>query len=305
MNIDPAVEELLRSNEFSVLKSSVLASRNAVDIATSIVQTMNRHAKSESGMIGFSRNYAAYFCLCLTCHYRARYIAFEGVRGDGFKGDIAVDDISIIPTLCTLDLVSLDCNFEDGLCNWQQENSDDFDWLRESGDTPSSDTGPSSDHTTGDDGHYIYIKATDQDKEDKAVISSPVQNSGPFCLTFWYNMYGTDIGALNVYMILNGGNKSLLFAKSKNHGHSVWRKAVISNNATDTYRIAFEGVRGDDFKGDIAVDDISIIPTLCFLARHRNDFTNLFIPSATPLWNYLESNVTVTHLSSVNSLNQN
>ncbi|XP_053388508.1 CUB and sushi domain-containing protein 1-like, partial [Mercenaria mercenaria] len=44
---------------------------------------------------------------------------------------------------------SLDCNFEDGLCNWHQETSDDFDWLRKSGSTPSSLTGPSSDHTTG------------------------------------------------------------------------------------------------------------------------------------------------------------
>ncbi|XP_053397241.1 MAM and LDL-receptor class A domain-containing protein 1-like isoform X1 [Mercenaria mercenaria] len=169
------------------------------------------------------------------------------------------------------DWASLDCNFEDGLCNWQQDISEDFDWLRESGHTRSRYTGPNSDHTTGDDGHYIYIEASNKIKDETAVIISPVQHSGPFCLTFWYNMYGKDIGALNVYMILSGGNITLLLTKDENHGNNDWRKAVINNNAKDTYRIAFEGVRGDGSKGDIAVDDISIIPTLCSLDCDYDD----------------------------------
>ena len=39
------------------------------------------------------------------------------------------------------------CNFDDGLCiGWSQSKSDVFDWTLRSGSTPSSDTGPSSDH---------------------------------------------------------------------------------------------------------------------------------------------------------------
>ena len=39
------------------------------------------------------------------------------------------------------------CNFENGLCpGWYQSNTDDFDWTRRSGHTPSSLTGPSSGH---------------------------------------------------------------------------------------------------------------------------------------------------------------
>ena len=42
------------------------------------------------------------------------------------------------------------CNFDYGLCyGWSQSSSDIFDWTRQRGSTSSSNTGPSSDHTTG------------------------------------------------------------------------------------------------------------------------------------------------------------
>ena len=55
----PGCKELLERNGFSVSRSSVPRSRNAVDIT--IEQTINRHANSQGGVIGFSRNYAAYY----------------------------------------------------------------------------------------------------------------------------------------------------------------------------------------------------------------------------------------------------
>lgn len=55
----PGAENLLRNNGISVRRSSVPLSRNAVDIT--VEQTVNRHAKSQGGIIGFSRNFAAYY----------------------------------------------------------------------------------------------------------------------------------------------------------------------------------------------------------------------------------------------------
>ena len=60
----PGAEELLRKNGFSVSRSTVPLSRNPVDIT--IEQTINCHAKSHGGIIGFSRNYSAYYRWCVT-----------------------------------------------------------------------------------------------------------------------------------------------------------------------------------------------------------------------------------------------
>lgn len=41
------------------------------------------------------------------------------------------------------------CNFESGLCGWQQGKSDDFNWKRFKGLTKTAYSGPMRDHTTG------------------------------------------------------------------------------------------------------------------------------------------------------------
>ena len=69
----PGAMELLENNGMSVNRSDVPNSRNSCDIT--IEQTINRHASgSGSGIIGFSRNFAAYHRWCLTRHARAEYL---------------------------------------------------------------------------------------------------------------------------------------------------------------------------------------------------------------------------------------
>ena len=48
-----------------------------------------------------------------------------------------------------------DCEFENGLCSWVNVQNDQLDWTRRSGSTPSKDTGPSGDHTSGDGNIFI------------------------------------------------------------------------------------------------------------------------------------------------------
>ncbi|XP_071503069.1 MAM domain-containing glycosylphosphatidylinositol anchor protein 2-like [Diadema antillarum] len=90
------------------------------------------------------------------------YITFEGVCGSSYTGDIAIDDIALSQGSCeqdystsswyqtTQDPGDFNCDFESGLCGWQQAYyGDDFDWTRYSGSTSSYNTGPSVDHTLG------------------------------------------------------------------------------------------------------------------------------------------------------------
>ena len=69
----------------SVLLEVYAASGTAVD--QTIKQTINRHAKSEGGVIGFSRNVQAYDRWVLTRHERALYAASAfGIAGMGDDG---------------------------------------------------------------------------------------------------------------------------------------------------------------------------------------------------------------------------
>lgn len=67
----PGCEDLIR-HSLSVNRSELPFNRNAVDIT--IEQTINKHAKSSGGIIGFSRNYAAYMCWCMTRSARSEYV---------------------------------------------------------------------------------------------------------------------------------------------------------------------------------------------------------------------------------------
>ena len=56
-------------------------------------------------------------------------------------------------------------------------------------------------------GHYMYIEASSPRKlGDNARLSSPIYSKStvPSCLKFWYHMYGSTMGTLNVYAVLSG-----------------------------------------------------------------------------------------------------
>ena len=68
----PGAEDLLNNNGFRVNISDVPSSRNAVDMT--IEQTINRHAKSYSGIVGFSQNHSAHYRWRRTRNARASYL---------------------------------------------------------------------------------------------------------------------------------------------------------------------------------------------------------------------------------------
>lgn len=76
-------------------------------------------------------------------------IIFEGIRGNGYQSDIALDDVMILPGKCKP--IGY-CDFESDTCGYSNSRTgDQFDWLRSTGGTLTPNTGPSVDHTTNSD----------------------------------------------------------------------------------------------------------------------------------------------------------
>ncbi|XP_078349649.1 uncharacterized protein LOC144634540 isoform X2 [Oculina patagonica] len=145
------------------------------------------------------------------------------------------------------------CDFDVGLCSdWQQSTSDVFNWTRNRGLTPPYSTGPSSDHTTGLYGYYMYIETSyPRVAGDNAKLVLSVPGNGELaCLEFYYHMYGEAMGTLSVF----SGNV-VVFNISGDHGKH-WRKAEVIINLNKT--VTFEGIVGSSFTGDLAIDDVLI-----------------------------------------------
>ncbi|XP_053397191.1 sushi, von Willebrand factor type A, EGF and pentraxin domain-containing protein 1-like [Mercenaria mercenaria] len=179
-------------------------------------------------------------------------VVIEGIRGDGNTGDIAVDDISMTKGTCS------DCDFDNGFCHWTQVDNDDFDWTLNEGQTQTSNTGPSSDHTSGN-GRYIYIESSIRRRGDVAWLLSPFQHAGKYCFSFWYYMYGEHVDRLRVglWWYINGTGQAL-FRTTGNQGNN-WIPGNIIVKSTTDFQVVLEGrIKNATYRyeGDIAVDDV-------------------------------------------------
>ncbi|XP_044163640.1 MAM and LDL-receptor class A domain-containing protein 2-like [Acropora millepora] len=158
------------------------------------------------------------------------------------------------------------CGFENGLCrDWYQSHTDDFDWTRRSGSTRPNNTGPSSGY--GGYGFYMSIQTSSpRSHGDKAKLLFSPQRSevGKLsCLKFYYHMYGAAINRLNVY----NGNR-MVFTKYQQQGDR-WLYAEMTIFVQNT--VAFEGITGASYTGDIAIDDVSLMDGFCTACKHFLD----------------------------------
>ncbi|KAG7228996.1 hypothetical protein INR49_013229 [Caranx melampygus] len=194
---------------------------------------------------------------------RVHQVVLEATVG-GEAGDIAIDDISFISGPCPASDL---CDFEEGSCNWQQQTTDDFDWVRGSGSTHNPNTGPDSDHTTNTPaGHYYYLPSSAADRAGQtAAMSSPLFPTGKgACVQLWYHMYGKGTGTLNVYQQSEDGKEALIFSQTGDQGR-LWRFAQASLlPRVQPYRIVVEGVKvGATQEGDMAFDDVQLTDAQC------------------------------------------
>ncbi|XP_027743387.1 MAM and LDL-receptor class A domain-containing protein 1, partial [Empidonax traillii] len=158
----------------------------------------------------------------------------------------------------------LQCNFENGLCNWEQSVKDDFDWIRIRGPTPTVNTGPLKDHTTGTvRGHYIYMESSEPRQfQDKAVLLSPLfspSGNGTCVFRFHYHMFGKQVYKLSVFKrTVSNAMGWPLWYKFGNQENR-WIRQTLHISSSKPFQILVEGTVGDGFTGDIGLDDMSFL----------------------------------------------
>ncbi|XP_039262787.2 MAM and LDL-receptor class A domain-containing protein 1-like isoform X1 [Styela clava] len=210
-------------------------------------------------------------------------VAIDGVRGGGYPGDLAIDDVKITSSPCASTPVrkpkvesqvrELSCNFDkkDNLCGFVNTDADNFDWVQHSGKTQSGSTGPEFDHTMGDEtGLYLYTEASSpRQKGDNATLVSPKLASGKYCARFYVHMWGSGMGDIRVYTAeyKNGRteNRQKQWGMSGTQGNS-WLKGEFEFETSiniEYVQLEFVGTIGHTFTSDAALDDISVVPGKC------------------------------------------
>ncbi len=139
--------------------------------------------------------------------------------------------------------------------------SDDGDWWLMQGPTGSINTGPQGDHTTGA-GIYYYIEASLNGvsyPSQTAITYTPtfdVSQTPGQILSFWYHMYGSSMGDLEVGIVDNNGY-TFLDLISGDQGDE-WHLAYYMIPPTDTFKVQFTGTTGTLYFSDICIDDLYV-----------------------------------------------
>ena len=153
-------------------------------------------------------------------------------------------------------------NFENNI-PLEQDVNDDGDWLLKTGGTPSFNTGPQGDHTTGN-GIYFYVESSNPNFPGKQFITyTPtfdVSATYGRVLSFWYHMFGPAMGELEVAAIDVMGNYVFIDAYNGDQGMN-WKLGYYpldSLNMQHDFKIAFIGNTGTSYTSDICIDDIMV-----------------------------------------------
>ncbi|KAL0970016.1 hypothetical protein UPYG_G00235980 [Umbra pygmaea] len=165
-------------------------------------------------------------------------------------------------------VVLTSCDFnQDSLpfCQFKQDNTDDSDWTRHKGGTPTQGTGPDGDYPDGK-GYYIYHEADNVSNGQKARLLSPPLNSisTQICVQFRYYMYGFDDQNSLRVLAKRPGSEDMIWEKKGIQSPS-WLGASITvvKPTGQSLTIVFEAQRGFSGSCDSALDNIVISEGAC------------------------------------------
>lgn len=174
---------------------------------------------------------------------------------------VSITSISPIQTFPYLETFDASTDFP---AQWVVENSS-FEWLINSGGTPSGETGPTGDNTSGE-GNYAYTEASGVGFGEEAFLITPwlsINDMERPALQFYYHMFGFQMGTLEVLAIDSDNNVTSLLTLTGQQQES--QEALFLDELIELddfigeeIRLIFKGTVGTGFRSDIAIDDIRV-----------------------------------------------
>ena len=156
-------------------------------------------------------------------------------------------------------------SFESGE-GWTQVSGDDGNWVRDSGGTPSSGTGPSS----GADGSfYMFLEASTNGSAGQVgsnatvILESPcfdLSGLSSASFSFSNHMYGSNMGSLSLEASTNGTSWTSLWSLSGDQGNQ-WNDVSVNLNSytgQTELKLRFVGITGSSWQSDLAIDNLEL-----------------------------------------------
>jgi hypothetical protein len=175
-------------------------------------------------------------------------------------------------------------SFETGTGDWHQFVSDGLDFTKQSGPTPTANTGPSSAY---DGSCYLFLESTNNfEKEASLVLRFDFTGITTPQFSFYYNMYGYYMGTLQVLATTdNGANWTELWSKTGNRGNGWLQKTLYLTNygGNNNVIIKIKGTTGYE-TSDMAVDLVDVRESPACLPPEAQSESNYTTSSADLNW---------------------
>ncbi|CAJ1086482.1 LOW QUALITY PROTEIN: zonadhesin%2C like [Xyrichtys novacula] len=160
------------------------------------------------------------------------------------------------------------CNFNDNsdpFCDFTQDTTDNGDWIRHTGETPTEGTGPKGDYPDGK-GHYIYHEADNVANGESARLLSPTisSSSNEICIQFRYYMYGADSHNTLKVLVKRPSGETAVFSKTGFQSPSwLLGSVTVPKPSAENVQIVFQHTKGFTASCDTALDNIVITDGAC------------------------------------------
>jgi hypothetical protein len=142
-------------------------------------------------------------------------------------------------------------SFETNFGSWVNVEGNTFDWVRHTGATATTFTGPS----VAQDGDYYIYAESDGNLNQSTSIEYETDSHYGGEINFSYHMFGSNMGSLEL-RAYNGATWSTIWQRSGNQTDAWFNQAVTYPFGTESLR--FVANIGGGTRSDIALDNITV-----------------------------------------------